>query len=130
MQRGQEDEHEQPGRDGAEQDAQGPRAEDALEPRRQRPAGGAPLELRPLPERAEREEREDEHDGAAPEEEPVGDRQVPDAADPVREQASGTDLELGDLQAAVLELDLEPARHVGREAIVAGCPGATSAMRS
>ena len=49
----------------------------------------APLELRPFPERAEREEREDEDDGAAPEEEPLRDRQVLDAADPVGEQAQG-----------------------------------------
>ena len=88
-QRGQEDEHEQAGRDGADDHSERGRPEDALEPLGERTPRGAPLELRPLPERTQREEREDEDDGAAPEEEPLRNRQVLDAADPVGEQAQG-----------------------------------------
>ena len=44
------------------------------------------LELRPLPQRAEQHEGEDEHDGAAPVEEPRGHGEVSDPPDPVGEQ--------------------------------------------
>ena len=88
--RGQEDEREQPDRHGAGNDPQPRRAEEPLEALRQRPPHREPLELRPLPERAEREKRDDEDDGAAPEEEPGRNRQVPDPADAVRDDPAGT----------------------------------------
>ena len=50
-------------------------------------AARPPLELRRLPERAESDERDDEHDGAAPVEEPRGNGEVLDPPDPVGEDA-------------------------------------------
>ena len=65
------------------------RAEHALQPTRERPPNRSSVELWLLPEGTEREEREDEDDSAAPEEEPLGYRQVLDAAEPMGEQAQG-----------------------------------------
>ena len=89
-QRGQEDEHEQAGRE-------------RRRARRGAPSSGAPARARRgAAARAARRSscgrfqsapsarnESDEDDRAAPEEEPVGNRQVLDAADPVREQAQG-----------------------------------------
>jgi hypothetical protein len=47
------------------------------------------LEERATPERAEQDKRDDEDDRTAPEEEPVRDREVANASDPVREQRQG-----------------------------------------
>ena len=87
--RGREDERQQARRDEAEQHAQSRRPQDAFEPHWQRPAYGSPLELRAAPERTEQEERENEHDSAGPQEEPVRDRQVANASEAVCEQGQG-----------------------------------------
>ena len=88
--RGQEDENEQAGRERSEDDVESGRAERPLEPRGKRPPLGQALELRALPERAEEEKREHEHDGGAPREEPRRNRQVADTADPVGEDQGRT----------------------------------------
>ena len=91
------------------------RAQDPLEPGRQRPAGRAALELRALPERAEQRGTRGRARRPRPRRrasrEPAGRERRRCRA----RAASGTDLELGDLEAAVLELDLEAPGRVGGE---------------
>ena len=48
-------------------------------------ASRVPVELRRLPERPEQDERDDEHEGAAPVEQPLGNGEVLDPPDPVGE---------------------------------------------
>ena len=63
------------------------REDDRAEQLREAPSGRRPLEQRLLPERAEEDERDDEDDGGGREEERLRDREIPDAADPVRDVA-------------------------------------------
>ena len=127
-QRGQEDEREQTGGEGAERRRGAP---SSAGPAPARAGSGRParttVELRRLPERAEREEREDEDDRAAPEEEPLGNGQVLDAADPMGEQAQGRTSSSA-IWTPVFSSSI--SNRPGASAvkrIVAGAPGATSA---
>jgi hypothetical protein len=129
-QRGQEDQHEQPGREQAEQDVEGLRAQHPLEPLGKRSAGSPALELRPLPEHAEREEREDDDDRRSPEEEPAWDGEIANAAQAVGEEAQGR------TSSSAIWTPLSSSSISNRpgasavKRIVAGAPGATSAIRS
>ena len=128
--RRQEDEDEQPGRDRAEHPVQDRRPQKSLETCRQRFPGAPPLELRALPECPEREEREDEHDCAAPEEEPVGDRQVAHPADSVGEQRQGrTSRSAIGRPRSSSSISKRPGA-LAVKSIVPGAPGATSTIRS
>ena len=80
-----EDEDEQGERDGAEENPQRGAPRDRLEPRHRTPAARLGQE-RPLPERPERDERDHQDDGGAPVEEPAGNGQVSNPAQPVGER--------------------------------------------
>ena len=79
----------EPCRDRTERDAQRCRSENALQAARDRPPTRPPLQLRPAPERTERDERDDEDDRRGGEEERLRDREIPDSPDPVREEDHG-----------------------------------------
>ena len=82
---GDEDEDEQGERGGAEEDPKRSAPHDRFEPRH-RPAAACLGQEGPLPERPEGEEGGHEDDGGAPVEEPPGDGQVSDPAEPVGER--------------------------------------------
>ncbi len=82
---GREDEQEQEDRDDAERDPQAAREHEA-QPRERAPAAVV-LQHGAAPQERERHERHDDHGPRAVEEEPLRNRQVPDGADPVREEA-------------------------------------------
>ena len=95
---------------------------------RSSPAGNgrptrAPLELRGLPERPEREEREDEDDCPAPEEEPIGNRQVAHPADPVRQQRQGRTSSSAICRPRPSSSTSKSPGAVALKRIVAGAPG-------
>ena len=109
---------------------QNARAEHAFEPLGQRSAARPPFELGLLPERSEREEGENEDDGPAPEEEPIGNGEVADASDPMGDQAQGrtssTPINWPRSSSSI-------SNWPGVEAVSSirpGRPGATSAIRS
>ena len=95
---------------------------------RSSPAGnGRPARRRSscgrLPERSEREKREDEHDRPAPEEEPIGNGQVAHAADPMGQERQGRTSSSRDRQAPALQLGLEETGSIGLEADRRGLTG-------
>jgi hypothetical protein len=109
---------------------EGPLAQHPLEPLWKRPTGRPALELRPLPEHAERQEREDEDDARSPEEEPAGDGEIANAAQAVREEAQGrTSSSAIWTPLSSSSISKRPGASAVKR-IVAGAPGATSAIRS
>jgi hypothetical protein len=88
--RGGEDEHEQRDRNSLQCYPQRRRERNPRERLGRRSPLRAGGEQRPLPERAERDERDNEYDGRPPEEQPFRDGQVADAADPVGDDHGST----------------------------------------
>src|SRR5262249_17898442 len=88
--RGRQRDEEEPDRDQLQDAPHRSREEEPAETLRNRATAGMRLEPRPLPEKAEEDERDDEDGRRGREEERLGNRQVADAADPVSQVDHGS----------------------------------------
>ena len=132
---GREDEDEEGERDGAEEDPQSAAPRDRLEPRDRTTAARLGQEW-PLPERPEGDEGDHQDDGGAPVEEPAGNGQVSNPAQPVGERGCQISRRQGRTSSSAIMTTRSSSSAsntpgwVARNLICAGCPGATSARRS
>jgi hypothetical protein len=106
------------------------RAEEPLNPCGKRMPGPARLELRGLPQRPQREKGEDEDDCPTPEEEPIGNGQVTNSSDPMRDEVQGRTSSSASCRPRSSSSISKRPGAVAVKLIVPGEPGATSTIRS